>query len=126
VLKRVEGDRDRRWIVVLDNAERGHFIQSLVDLSDVDFLRMRDQPQAAGLAAQRFVGHARTTLRGCLFVILTNSVPFADAVDDAINSQHKGMLVRTDLPLPGPKEKETVVRVNTNRLNRISYWYCLD
>lgn len=126
LLKRVEGDRDRRWIVVLDNAERGHFIQSLVDLSDADFLRMRDQPEAAALAAQRFVGHARTTLRGCLFVVLTNSTPFATAVDQAINSQHRGMLVRTDLPLPGPKEKETVVRVNTNRLNRISYWYCLD
>lgn len=126
LLKRVEGDRGRRWIVILDNAERGHFIQSLVELSDVDFLRMRDQPEAATLAAQRFVGHARTTLRGCLFVVLTNSLPFAAAVDQAINSQHQGMLVRTDLPLPGPTEKETVVRVNTNRLNRISYWYCLD
>jgi hypothetical protein len=126
LLKRVDGDRSRRWIVLLDNAERGHFIQSLINLSDGEFLQVRDKPEAATLAAQRFVGHARTTLRGCLFVVLTNSVPFAEAVDTAINSQHRGMLVRTDLPLPGPKEKETVVRVNTNRLNQISYWYCLD
>jgi hypothetical protein len=43
-----------------------------------------------------------------------------------MNSQQKGMLVRTDLPLPGAAEKEAVVRVNINRLNKISYWYCLD
>ena len=126
LLKKVEGDRSRRWIVVVDNAERGHFIQSLIALSDAEFLQMRDTATAAELAAQRFVGYARTTLRGCLFVVLTNSTPFAEAVDAAMQAQHKGMLARTDLPLPGPREKETVVRVNTNRLNRISYWYCLD
>ena len=126
LLKRVDGDRSRRWIVLLDNAEKGHFIQSLINLTDGEFLEAHDKPHAASLAAKRFVGHARTGLRGCLFVVLTNSIGFAEAVETAINSQHKGMLVRTDLPLPGPKEKETVVRVNTNRLNGISYWYCLD
>ena len=126
LVTKVAGDPARRWIVLLDNAERGHFIQSLVDLPDIDFIRTRDQPETAFLAAQRFVGFARTKLRGCMFVVLTNSQSFAQTVDDAVNAQHKGMLVRTDLPLPGASEKETVVRVNTNRLNRISYWYCLD
>lgn len=126
VLDKVEGDPSRRWIILLDNAERGHFLQSLVDLSDVDFIKMRNQPEAAVLAAQRFVGYARNRLRGCMFVVLTNDEPFAATIDTAVNAQHRGMLVRTDLPLPGPQEKETVVRVNTNRLNKISYWYCLD
>jgi hypothetical protein len=126
LVAKVAGDPARRWIILLDNAERGHFIQSLVDLPDVEFIRTRDQPETAFLAAQRFVGYARTKLRGCMFVVLTNSQPFAQTVDDSVNAQHKGMLVRTDLPLPGASEKETVVRVNTNRLNRVSYWYCLD
>jgi hypothetical protein len=126
LVSRVEGDPIRRWIILLDNAERGHFIQALVDLPDVEFIRTRDQPETAFLAAQRFVGYARTKLRGCMFVVLTNSLPFAQTVDNAINSQHSGMLVQTDLPLPGATEKEIVVRVNTNRLNKISYWYCLD
>jgi hypothetical protein len=30
------------------------------------------------------------------------------------------------LPMPDGAEKETVVRVNTNRLNRVPYWFCLD
>ena len=126
VLEKIHGDPNRRWVVLLDNAERGHFLQSLVELSDMDFIKMRHQPEAAALAAQRFVGYARNRLRGCLFVVLTNDLEFAATVDDAVNAQHQGMLVRTDLPLPGPAEKETVVRVNTNRLNHISYWYCLD
>ena len=86
LVARVTGDPTRRWIILLDNAERGHFIQSLVDLPDVVFIRTRDQPETAFLAAQRFVGYARTKLRGCMFVVLTNSQPFAQTVDDSVNA----------------------------------------
>jgi hypothetical protein len=123
---KVSGQQNHRWIVIVDNAERGHFIQSLLDLSDADFMDRRDHPQTAHTAAQRFVGQARVGLRGCLFIVLTNSLVFSDSLEVAMESQHKGMLARTNLPLPGASEKETVIRVNTNRLNNISYWYCLD
>lgn len=126
VKAKISGDRQRRWIVIIDNAERGHFLQSLVDLPDADFVRVGDAPEALKLASQRFVGAARQELRGCLFLLLTNNDGFASSLEAGINAQHQGMLTRTNLPLPGPVEKETVVRVNTNRLNPISYWYCLD
>ena len=29
-------------------------------------------------------------------------------------------------PAPLPKDKETIVRVNVNRLNEVSYWFCID
>lgn len=113
-------------IVILDNAEQGHFIQSLLEVSDAEFIQHSMNPQTNTIAAQRFVSFARIQLRGCLFILLTNNSLFAQQIEDGINSQHAGMVVRANLPLPGPTEKETVVRVNTNRLNRISYWYCLD
>jgi hypothetical protein len=28
--------------------------------------------------------------------------------------------------MPRPELKEEIVRTNTNRLNRVSWWYCLD
>jgi hypothetical protein len=59
-------------------------------------------------------------------VLLTNDETFAAKLEAAVNQQHAGMLTRASLPLPGSIEKETIVRVNTNRLNSISYWYCLD
>ncbi|WP_242396196.1 hypothetical protein [Anaeromyxobacter oryzisoli] len=117
---------NRRWIVIIDNAEQGHFLQGLVDLSDADFVRLASDPQMTALATQRFVSNARQELRGCLFLLLTNNEQFAAGLEAGINAQHAGMLARANLPLPGPVEKETVVRVNTNRLNPISYWYCLD
>ncbi|MGK8709817.1 hypothetical protein ACRS5L_25770 [Metapseudomonas otitidis] len=126
LIPKIESNTDRRWIVILDNAERGHFIQSLLDLSDAEFMERKDDKSTIQIAAQRFVGYARTKLRGCLFVILTNSQTFKEHLTEAINSQHRGMLEATSLPLPGAQEKETVVRVNTNRLNNFSYWYCLD
>jgi hypothetical protein len=116
----------RCTVFVVDNAERNYFLQGLVDLSDADFLKLGDQSRALALAAERFVALCRNELRGCLFVMLTNNGEFAIAFDEKANAQHRGLLSFAEIPLPGSKEKETVVRVNTNRLNPISYWYCLD
>jgi hypothetical protein len=116
----------RRTVFVVDNAERNYFLQGLVELSDADFLNLGDNSRALALAAERFVALCRDELRGCLFVMLTNNGDFAIAFDEKVNGQHRGLLSFAEIPLPGSKEKETVVRVNTNRLNPISYWYCLD
>lgn len=124
--ERVASDLSRRWVVILDNAEQGHFLQALVNLTDAEYVTHARDPETTALAAQRFVVSARQELRGCLFLLLTNDDAFAAGLEAGVNSQHQGLLARADLPLPGPQEKETVVRVNTNRLNSISYWYCLD
>jgi hypothetical protein len=57
VRKKIDGNDTRRWIVVIDNAERGHFLQSLVELSDAEFIDKRDSPALVTLAAQRVPVH---------------------------------------------------------------------
>lgn len=117
---------DRHCIVVVDNAERAYFLQSLLGLSDVDYLRFGNTDEAAKKAAERFVALARGELRRCLFVIFTNDDAFALRFDEGVNAQHKDLLVLASLPPPSHYDKEVVIRTNINRLNPISYWYCLD
>lgn len=117
---------DRHRIIVADNAERGYFRQGLFEMGDAEYIQLQDSIELTTQAAQRLVGLCRGELRGTLFVVLSNNDLFLLALDDAIEAQHSGLMTVTELPLPGGHEKETIVRVNTNRLNRVSYWYCLD
>lgn len=48
------------------------------------------------------------------------------ALKEHVDHSHAGLAQRLELPLPPPEMKEQIVRKNTNRLNRMSYWYCLD
>ena len=118
--------KDRRCVVIGDNAERPYFRQGLVEMSDAEFVQFGNSPEATKLAAQRFVEHLRSDLRGALFVLLSNDEVFLLTLDEAVAAQHAGLLTLTQLPLADARTKETVVRVNTNRLNPVSYWFCID
>jgi len=118
--------KDRHCILVGDNAERAYFRQGLVALSDAEFLQLGDTNEAMKMAAQSLVTHCRTDLRGSLLLLLTNDDIFLLGLHDAVQSQHSELIRVEQLPLPKGSDKEAVVRVNTNRLNPISYWYCLD
>lgn len=120
------GQTDRHCILVADNAERAYFRQGLVDLSDAEFLALGSSDEAMRMAAQNLVRHCRTTLRGSLIVLLTNDDLFLLNLAEAIEAQHSDLMRIAHLPMPSGTDKELVVRVNTNRLNQISYWYCLD
>lgn len=122
----LSGKDDQRAIVIADEADQAYFRQDLMELSDIEFAEYGDKPAAIQLAAQRFVKLCRTRLRGCVFVLLTNNEPFLEDFKTAVEEQHRGLLKRRDLEMPGGDDKETIVRVNTNRLNPVSYWYCLD
>ncbi|HEV2148349.1 MAG TPA: hypothetical protein VGR37_13170 [Longimicrobiaceae bacterium] len=122
----LEGRRDRRSIVIADNAERAYFRQGLIELSDAEYLRIGESPEAMRMIAQNFVSKCRAELRGSLFVLLSNDTDFLSSMSEAVGRQHEGLFRVERLPIPGGTDKETVVRVNTNRLNPISYWYCLD
>lgn len=119
-------NKGRRCVILVDNAERQYFRQGLLAMSDAEYVKLADEPRTMALASERLVALCRSELRGCLFVILTNNDLFALGLDENVNAQHAGLLSVKALPLPGSQEKETVVRVNTNRLNGISYWFCLD
>lgn len=116
----------RTCLVVADNCERHYFVQGLLGMNDEQFLQMGRTEAMVAAAAQRFVALCREELRGAMLVMFTNDDLFALAFEEEVNRQHKGLVETTTMPIPGPRDKETVVRVNTNRLNPFTYWYCLD
>jgi hypothetical protein len=61
-----------------------------------------------------------------LFVLLSNDQHLLERLHEQLERSHVGLARRLALPLPEPSLKEKIVRINTNRLNRWSYWYCLD
>ncbi len=116
----------RTALVIADNCERDYFVQGLLGISDIDFLRIGRTPELVRSAAQRFVALCRGDLRGAMLLMFTNDELFAQAFEAAVNTQHQGLVEAAAMPMPSPRDKETVIRVNTNRLNSFSYWYCLD
>lgn len=118
--------KDRHCILVADNAERAYFRQGLIELSDAEFLQLGDTDEAMKMAAQHLVTHCRTDLRGSLLLMLTNDDIFLLGLHEAVQAQHSELIRLEQLPLPKGPDKEAIIRVNTNRLNPISYWYCLD
>ncbi len=121
-----KNNKDRTKIVILDNAERAYFGATLAKLNPAEYLSQIDNPHMFVHIAQQFIRLARTQLGGTLFLILGNNQEMLSKFHETCESQHKGMVVFNELPLPSGEEKESIVRINVNRLNRVSYWYCVD
>lgn len=116
----------RAKIVILDNAERAYFGSGLAGLDEAEYISKRNDPALTVHIAQQFVRLARSSIRGTLFIILGNDKEFLSTFHTTCESQHRGMVDFQHLPLPSPKDKETIVRININRLNTVSYWSCVD
>lgn len=124
--KLVAGNPDRACLVVADNCEKDYFLKGLLNVTDDVYLQSGRTATALRSAAHRFVELCRTTLRGCFFIFFTNDEDFALAFDNHVNEQHKGLVDIRDLKMPADPQKETIVRINVNRLNPFSYWLCID
>ncbi len=122
----VTGNRDRACLVIADNCEKDYFLKGLLNVSDEAYLQNGRSVTALRAAAHRFVELCRTSLRGCFFVFFTNDEDFALAFDNHVNDQHKGLVDIRDLKMPSDAQKESIVRINVNRLNPFSYWLCID
>ncbi|UCN13808.1 hypothetical protein LFM56_12990 [Cellulomonas iranensis] len=122
----LKGQRGRAVVLLADNAERAYFRQGLVEMSDMEFIQHRDSPELIRLAAQRLVAHVREDLRGSVLVLLSNDDLFLLALEEEVEKQHGGLMSLTQLKLPDARTKETVIRVNTNRLNSVTYWSSID
>jgi hypothetical protein len=120
------GQRGRACVLLADNAERAYFRQGLVEMTDMEFVAHRDTEGLIRLSAQRLVEHMREALRGSLLVILSNDELFLLALEEEVEQQHGGLMRLTQLRLPDARTKETVIRVNTNRLNPVTYWSSID
>ena len=110
----------RTALVIADNCERDYFVQGLLGISDIDFLRIGRTPELVRSAAQKFVALCRGELRGAMVLMFTNDELFAQSFEAAVNTQHQGLVEAAAMPMPSPRDKETVIRVNTNRLTQQS------
>lgn len=122
----VRHNKNRVAIVIADNAERAYFCQGLLDISLLDFMKMKDSQVFIDVVAQRFVEACREKMQSTLFLMLTNDREFLENLKSAVDRQHVGLMTLMSFPEPSPSDRETIVRVNTNRLNQFSYWFCID
>lgn len=120
------GRRDRVCIAIADNAERTYFRQGMLGLGLSEYLSLESEPRFMTVIAQKFVDLCRRAVPSTLFLVLSNDEAFLTSLNNEVGKQHEGLMDHRDLPLPSSADKEHVVRVNTNRLNNISYWFCLD
>lgn len=120
------GRTDRICIVIADNAERSYFRQGISGFDHGSYFQNYTSAGFMTVVAQRFVDICRRKIPNTLFLVLSNDDLFLRSFHSEVQKQHRGMTEHRELPLPSTADKERVVRVNTNRLNPISYWFCLD
>jgi hypothetical protein len=118
--------RGKRAVVILDNAENVYFVRGLVRVAQADLIALRQTGGVVDPAAEELVRLARTDLAGAMLILLTNDRDFLDRLAAEVERRHEELMTVLELPLPDSVAKEKVVRVNTNRLNAVTYWACLD
>ncbi len=122
-------DQSRVRIVLIDNFQRERFLSELAGISLEAYSLRRDSGEESGmlsLVAQSIDTIARGDLQRTLFLCLSNDQPLMEQLVEAVRREFQELPRLHALPHPAPKEKERIVRRNLNRLNPMSYWYCLD
>lgn len=121
--------RTRVRVFVIDDAHKDVFLRELAGLSQAEYLGFKER-QAEGVAlasvAEKLVEDCRGDFQRSIFLFLSNDAARMQALKGHIEQSHAGLAKVLELPLPAPDTKEQIIRKNTNRLNRMSYWYCLD
>ena len=122
-------DTHRVRIFVIDDAHKDVFLREWAGLTLADYLGFKERKAenvALGSVAERLVEDCRGDFKRSIFLLLSNDAARMQSLKDQIDRSHTGLAKVLELPLPPPEMKEQIVRKNTNRLNRMSYWYCLD
>jgi hypothetical protein len=116
-------------ILVIDDAHKDVFLREWAGLSQADYLGFKERKAehvALTSVAERLVEDCRGDFLRTIFLLLSNDAERMTQLKDEIDKSHKGLGRVLELPLPDARTKEQIIRKNTNRLNRVSYWYCLD
>jgi hypothetical protein len=116
-------------IIVIDDAHRDVFIREWAGLEQADYLRLKaDKKEEVALSAvaQQLVQDCRNDFQRCIFLLLSSQAPMMNRLKEHIDESHRDLATVIGLPLPEASLKEEIVRTNLNRLNNVSYWYCLD
>lgn len=116
-------------VFLFDDVHKDVFIREWADLTAPDYARLRAEGHRRGAlesVAQKLVEDCRGDFRRSIFVLLSNDVELLNELRVELDKSWAGLAHRVELALPPPELKEEIVRTNTNRLNRQSYWFCLD
>lgn len=122
-------DQHRVRIFLIDNAHRSVILREWAGLSHGEYLGLMERQQesvALQQVAEQLVADCRGDFQRSIFLLFSNKGQMMNALLQHIEETHRGLATCLELPLPAPQDKEAIVRTNTNRLNRVSYWYCLD
>jgi hypothetical protein len=124
---------DKRFKVrlfIIDDVQLDFF---LCEFAQFDLATFRAHPDrhALELAITRSLGQnlvrlCRNEFQRSLFILVSNRADLFQGIHEEIERSHAGLAILQELPLPSPEVKERIVRTNTNRLNNVSYWFCLD
>ncbi|MCA9710524.1 MAG: hypothetical protein KDK70_32080 [Myxococcales bacterium] len=116
-------------VFVIDDVHKDVFLREWAGLEIGEYTRLKAEGHVDTViesVAQRIVEDCRGDFQRSLFVLLSNDEHLLDQLHQQLERSHAGLARKLSLPLPKPELKEKIVRTNTNRLNRWSYWYCLD
>lgn len=118
----------RARLLLLDDAQKDGMVRPWTELLPGEFYEAKQRGPDALLAhvAERINHACRHELQRSIFVMLSNDKKWLQALKESLDQWFQGLASLIDLPVPQPRMLERIVRINTNRLNRMSYWYRLD
>jgi hypothetical protein len=121
-------DDSRVRVFLCDDAHNDSMVRPWTDLPAKDFYEAKQAgPDAlVGNLAERLNDACRHDFKRSIFVMLSNDKKWIEGLRDKLRLSFKELVVELSVPIPEPKTLERIVRTNTNRLNRVSYWYSLD
>jgi hypothetical protein len=119
-----KADKSSRVRVFLcDDAHKDSKVRPWTDLAAKEFYEAKQAGPDALLAhvAERINEGCRGEFQRSLFVMLSNDKRWVDSLRSKLDVWYKELATDLTLPVPDPPTLERIVRINTNRLNRVSY-----
>ncbi len=115
-------------VFLLDDAHKDPMVRPWTDIDVTDFYESRQRGPDALIArvAQDIDTACRNNMRRSVIVMFSNDRKWLEDLKGHLDRCFGDLATLVDMPVPQPRAVERIVRVNTNRLNKVSYWYCVD
>jgi hypothetical protein len=123
-----KSDNARVRLILCDDANKRSMTQPWTGLSAKDFYDANHVGPDGLLetVAEKLNDACRREFQRTIFVMLSNDDAWLEKLRTNLERWYRGLALKLALPVPAPSSLERIVRINTNRLNRMSYGYCLD
>lgn len=115
-------------VLLLDDAHKDPMVRPWTDMDVTEFYEARQRGPDALLTrvAQDIDTACRGNMRRSVIVMFSNDRKWLEGLKGHLDQCFEGLAILVDMPVPQAQAVERIVRVNTNRLNKVSYWYCVD